>query len=185
MDNNRIFFVNAGDTLRQGLELSATYETRYWNAYASYAFLDATLDTCDDPSGECAFLVASDRLPGIPRHLFKVGGEYSITSAWKVGADLIFSGERPFFPNEAGGGDYLDNYTRVDLNTSYDVTQNIQLYGLVKNLFDQKYGLYGTYFEADEVGEVDEALGGAGFSDPRTISPSMPFAAYGGVKVRY
>ena len=27
-ENNRIFFVNAGDTLRQGVELSATYETR-------------------------------------------------------------------------------------------------------------------------------------------------------------
>jgi len=28
-------------------------------------------------------------------------------------------------------------------------------------------------------------LGGAGLTDPRTISPSMPFAAYGGVKVKY
>ncbi len=34
MGNGRIFFVNAGDTLRQGVELSATYETRKWNAYA-------------------------------------------------------------------------------------------------------------------------------------------------------
>jgi iron complex outermembrane receptor protein len=185
MDNNRIFFVNAGDTLRQGLELSGTYETRNWNAYASYAFLDATLNTCDDPSGECAFLVAGDRLPGIPRHLFKFGVEYALTSAWKVGTDVIVSGDRPFFPNEAGGGDFLDGYTRVDLNTSYDVTKNIQLYGLVKNLFDSKYGLYGTYFESGEVSAVDKALGGAGFTDPRTISPSMPFAAYGGVKVRY
>ncbi|MTD94226.1 TonB-dependent receptor [Hyphomicrobium sp. xq] len=185
MENQRIFFVNAGDTLRQGLELSATYETRNWTGYASYAFLDATLNTCDDPSGECAFLVAGDRLPGIPRHLFKVGAEYALTSAWKVGADVIVSGDRPYFPNEAGGGDFLDAYTRVDLNTSYDVTKNIQLYGLVKNLFDQKYGLYGTYFESGEVSNVDKALGGAGFTDPRTFSPSMPFAAYGGVKVRY
>jgi iron complex outermembrane receptor protein len=184
-DNNRIFFVNAGDTLRQGLELSATYQTRYWNAYASYAFLDATLDTCDDPSGECAFLEAGDRLPGIPRHLFKVGAEYSITSKWKFGTDVIVSGERPYFPNEAGEGDYLDGYARVDLNTSYDVTENIQVYGLVKNLFNSKYGLYGTYFEAQEVTPLDQALGGPGFTDSRTMSPSMPFAAYGGVKFHY
>ena len=49
-DNNRIFFVNAGDTLRQGVELSATYETRKWNVYANYAFVDATLDKCDQPT---------------------------------------------------------------------------------------------------------------------------------------
>jgi outer membrane receptor protein involved in Fe transport len=185
MSNNRIFFVNAGDTLRQGVELSATYETRKWNGYASYAFVDATLDTCNDPTGVCAFLQAGDRLPGIPQHRFKAGIEYSVTSKWKVGTDLVAASDSPFFPNEAGSGDNLASYARVDLNTSYDVTDNVQVYGLVKNLFDSKYGLYGTYFEADEVSDVDRALGGPGFSDPRTISPSMPFAAYGGVKVRY
>jgi outer membrane receptor protein involved in Fe transport len=177
----RIFFINAGDTLRQGVELSATYETRKWNAYASYAFVDATLDTCDHPSGQCAFLSAGDRLPGIPRHRFKAGLEYSVTSKWKVGTDIVAASESPFFPNEDNSGDFLSSYARVDLNTSYDVTDNIQVYGLVKNLFDSKYGLYGTYFEPDEV----PVFGRPDLVDPRTISPSMPFAAYGGVKFRY
>jgi outer membrane receptor protein involved in Fe transport len=178
----RIFFINAGDTLRQGVELSTTYETRKWNAYASYAFVDATLDTCDHPSGQCAFLEAGDRLPGIPRHRFKAGLEYSVTSKWKVGTDIVAASESPFFPNEGGSGDNLSSYARVDLNTSYDITNNIQVYGLVKNLFDSKYGLYGTYFE-----EPDEVpvFGRPELQDPRTISPSMPFAAYGGVKFRY
>ena len=178
----RIFFINAGDTLRQGLELSTTYETRKWNAYASYAFVDATLDTCDHPSGQCAFLEAGDRLPGIPRHRFKAGIEYSLTSQWKVGTDVVAASESPFFPNEGGSGDFLSSYARVDLNTSYDITKNIQVYGLVKNLFNSKYGLYGTYFEEPDDVPV---FGRPELSDPRTISPSMPFAAYGGVKVRY
>jgi outer membrane receptor protein involved in Fe transport len=191
----RVFFINAGDTLRQGVELSATFETRKWNAYASYAFVDATLDTCEDPSGKCAFLEAGDRLPGIPRHRFKVGAEYWLTSKWKVGADVVATSNQPFFRNEVFGeaeedGETLPSllagYTRVDLHTSYDITDNIQVYGLVKNLFNQKYGLYGTYFNAADVGEeVDEELGGPGFSDSRSISPSMPFAAYGGVKVKF
>ncbi|MCZ7594632.1 MAG: TonB-dependent receptor [Hyphomicrobium sp.] len=180
----RLYFVNGGDTLRQGVELSATYETRKWNAYASYALVDATLDKCNDPTGVCAFLVEGDRLPGIPRHRFKAGIEYSVTSKWKVGTDLVAASDQPFFPNEAGQGDKLAGYARVDLNTSYDVTQNVQVYGLVKNLFNSKYGLYGTYFEADEVPDLDGPPG-ATFNDPRTISPSMPFAAYGGVRVRY
>ena len=77
----------------------------------------------------------------------------------------------------------LGGYARVDLNTSYDVTENVQVYGLVKNLFNSKYGLYGTYFEADEVS--NRWVWAGRLHDPRTISPSMPFAAYGGVKVKY
>jgi iron complex outermembrane recepter protein len=191
-DDARIYFVNAGDTLRQGVELSSTYQTRNWSVYGSYAFVDATLDTCNDPSGECAFLEAGDRLPGIPRHRFKAGFDYWLTSKWKFGADLVAASNSPLFPNEAteeadadGIPSTLAGYTRVDLHTSYDLNEHVQFYGLVKNLFNRKYGLYGTYFEADEVTEVDEALGGAGFEDSRTISPSMPFAAYGGVRVRY
>lgn len=188
-ETGRIFFVNAGDTLRQGVELSATYETKKWNVYGSYAFVDATLDSCDQPDGECAFLREGDRLPGIPRHLFKAGFEYWLTSKWKVGADLVAASNSPFFPNEVsdeeGLNAFLPGYTRVDLHTSYDITDNIQVYGLVKNLFDQKYALYGTYFEAEEASELDEALGGPGFEDSRTVSPAMPFAAYGGVKVKF
>lgn len=188
-DSGRIFFVNAGDTLRQGVELSATYETRLWNLYASYAFVDATLDSCDRPDGECAFLHQGDRLPGVPRHLFKAGFEYWLTSKWKFGADLVAASNAPFFPNEVSDEEGLDamlpGYARVDLHTSYDITENIQIYGLVKNLFNHKYALYGTYFEAEEVSDLDEALGGAGFTDSRTVSPAMPFAAYGGVKVKF
>ena len=55
---------------------------------------------CDQPSGECAFLEAGDRLPGIPRHRFKAGIEYSVTSKWKVGSDLVAASDQPFFPND-------------------------------------------------------------------------------------
>ncbi|HWK33718.1 MAG TPA: TonB-dependent receptor [Hyphomicrobium sp.] len=195
-EDNRIYFVNAGNTLRQGVELAATYETRKWNVYASYAFIDATLDKCTNPDdeGQCAFLNAGDRLPGVPRHRFKAGFDYWLTSKWKFGADVVAASNQPFFPNDVSreaeeDGDplpaLLGGYARVDLHTSYDVTERFQIYGLVKNLFDQRYGLYGTYFEADEVGDIDEELGGAGLKDARTISPSMPFAAYGGVKIKY
>jgi len=192
-DGAEIFFVNGGDTLRQGLELYAKYGIeKKWNAYASYSFIDATLDECTRPDdeGECAFIRPGGRLPGIPRHLFKAGFEYWITSKWKFGADMIASSDRPFFRNAEGARDpdrfdKLAGFTRVDLHTSYDLTDKIQIYGFANNVFDRKYGLYGTYFEADEVGEVDEALGGPGFSDNRTISPSQPFAAYGGVKVKF
>jgi iron complex outermembrane receptor protein len=194
--DNRIFFVNGGNTLRQGVELSTTYETRKWSVYANYAFIDATLDKCTNPDedGLCAFLNAGDRLPGIPQHRFKAGFDYWLTSKWKFGADLVAASNQPLFQNDisheaAENGNplpaLLGGYARVDLHTSYDVTENFQVYGLVKNLFDQRYGLYGTYFDVQEVSPIDIAIGGGGLSDARTISPSLPFAAYGGVRVKF
>jgi outer membrane receptor protein involved in Fe transport len=158
--------------------------------YGSYAFVDATLDKCTNPDedGQCAFLDAGDRLPGIPRHRFKAGFDYWLTPKWKLGADLVAASDQPFFRNDVADeldrSDDLAGYTRVDLHTSYDLNKNVQLYGLIKNLFNEKYGLYGTYFDTEQVSPIDVAIGGDGLEDPRSISPSMPFAAYGGVRVK-
>lgn len=210
----RGYFLNAGDTLRQGVELAAAYQTQRFRVYGSYAFVDATFasdavlpapntpegtDECPDfiepiNSGDvddfeepqCNFVRDGDRLPGIPRHRFKAGFEYWLTPKWKFGSDLVAASNQIFFGDEANNNKPLGGYWRVDLHTSYDVTENIQVYGLVKNLFNQKYGIYGTYFDPEEANEVEEGSG-VTFSgnDSRSIGPSMPFAAYGGVKVRF
>ena len=101
MDDRRIFFVNAGDTLRQGVELSATYETRTWQVYASYAFVDATLDKCTNlmtmacaPFSKRAIACRAFRATASRRH------RYWVTSKWKFGTDLVAASNQPFFPNE-------------------------------------------------------------------------------------
>ena len=209
----RGYFLNAGDTLRQGVELAATYTTRRFQVYGSYAFIDATFDSdvvlpapntpsgtalCgddddddddgddDDDAAMCNFVKSGDRLAGVPRHRFKAGFEYWITPQWKFGSDLVAASNQIFFGDEANNNSPLAGYWRVDLHTSYDITDNVQVYGLVKNLFNQKYGVYGTYFDAGEANEASEGTG-VTFSgnDVRSIGPSMPFAAYGGVKVRF
>ncbi len=187
-DNNRIFFVNAGDTLRQGVELSATYETRKWNVYANYAFVDATLDTCDQPSGECAFLQAGDRLPGIPRHRFKAGVEYWVTSKWKVGTDLVAASDSPFFPNEVRThGSTIPRRLRA------------RRYEHVLRHHRERPDLWPreepVQLEVRSLRHILRSRRG----EPRSIRPwagpasairapsrrAMPFAAYGGVKVKY
>lgn len=187
-----VFFINAGETLRQGVELSANYATQTWSVYGSYLYLDATLDKCAQPDveGECAFLRSGDRIPGIPEHVFKAGFEYWITPKWKFGADLYAETDRNFFRNEGARDpverrDSIDGHARVDVHTSYDVTKNIQIYGFAKNIFDTEYETYGTYFEADEASEADVELGGPGFNSPLTVSPGQPASVYGGVKVKF
>jgi outer membrane receptor protein involved in Fe transport len=202
----RGFFQNAGDTLRQGIELAAGYQTRKYSVYGSYAYVDATfqddleLPAPNTPDGtvdctgsvgpdpeQCNLVQDGDTLPGIPRHRFKAGFEYWITPQWKFGSDFLAVSDQYFFGDEANNNRKLSGYTRVDLNTTYKFSENVEAYGLIRNLFDRQYGLYGTFFDTDEANEVTEAAGYGEdfFTDPRSVSPVQPFAIYGGLRVTF
>lgn len=209
-ETGRGYFLNAGDTLRQGIELAAAYQNRTFSVYGSYAFVDATfqddlilpapntpvgafdcpdvvpapgLDPDDIP--QCQAVSDGDTLPGIPRHRFKAGFEYWITPQWKFGTDFLAATDQFFFGDEANNNRTLSGYTRVDLNTSYKLSENAEMYGLIRNLFDRRYGLYGTFFDTEEAEDAFDAAGYAEATDPRSISPSQPFAIYGGLRITF
>lgn len=200
----RGFFLNAGDTLRQGLEAAVGYQTQRWSAYASYSLVNATFEsdielpapntplgtapcTGTDPLDDinCNFVQSGDNLPGIPKHRFKAGVQYWLTPQWKVGTDLVAASSQFFFGDEANNNRKLAGYTRVDLSTSYDVSENVQMYGLIKNAFDRRYGLFGTFFDTEEAAEAFEAAGYEDPTDARSVTPALPFAIYGGIKMKF
>ncbi len=120
-------------------------------------------------------------------HRFKAGIDYWITSKWRFGADLTAAGDQVFFGDEGNDGKRLGGYATVDLHSSYDLTDLIQIYGLVDNVFDTRYGLFGNYFGrelANNAGTVS-GLSDEFFTDTRTIAPAPPVTAYGGVKLRF
>jgi iron complex outermembrane receptor protein len=183
----RGFFQNAGNTLRQGIEAKVTYRLPDVSLYANYALVDATFQnnlTLPSPNnplnvnGSDSFSInvqPGDRLPSIPRHRFKAGFDYSLTENWRAGADFIYASSQVFVGDESNQNVQLPGYGVVNLHTSYDINKNIQIYGLVQNLFNNKYALYGTYFDAQEVN----------LTDPRTETPAQPFSVYGGVKIKF
>ncbi len=190
----RSSFANAGQTLRQGLEAQVDYWSGRLFAYASYNFVDATFQsdlTLPSPNSPSAdgdgniFVHPGDRLPGVPAHKFKAGFDYGLTPKWRFGADLIAATSQVFFGDESNQNKALGGYAKVNLHTSYDVTNNIQIYGLIDNLFDAHYGVYGTYFDAQETNDSGAALGSINFTDARTILPAPPITAYGGIKVKF
>ncbi len=200
--SGRGFFQNAGDTLRQGVEIGGRYTEKHLMVYANYAFVDATFQTplelpspdnplavpCSDaPTANCVNVQSGDRLPGVPQNRWKTGFEYWITDEWKFGADLLAATSQFFYGDESNINAPLPGYVTVDINTSYDVTEHVQIYGLIDNLFDSRYGLFGTFFDLDAGNEGAEAdgLGDDFFTNPRTIVPAPPITAYGGVRVKY
>jgi iron complex outermembrane recepter protein len=178
------YFQNAGDTLRQGIEANVTYKQDRWNIYANYTYVDATfqnaltLQSPFNPSADAngnIFVVPGDHLTGIPDFRFKLGGEYQITNPWKFGADLNVIGSQWLVGDESNQNPKLPAYWVVNLHSSYKISENVELFGLVRNLFDQHYSVYGTFFDITSFPYLP-------LTDPRTYVPGIPFAAYVGVR---
>jgi hypothetical protein len=58
---------------------------------------------------------------------------------------------------------------------------------LANNIFDQHYGIFGTFFDRElgnRAASADPQLNDEFFTNPRTITPAPPVVAYGGVKVK-
>jgi Outer membrane receptor for monomeric catechols len=128
-------------------------------------------------------VVPGNRIPAIPRNRVKFGMDYSITDAFKVGGDALFVSDQFFVGDDNNLAPRLPSYAVFNLHASYQLTKNIQFYGRVDNVFDNRYAVYGTFFQTDDVPNF--ANGGAPFSDPRSVSPARPRALYAGVKATF
>jgi len=154
------FFQNGGNTLRQGVEANADYKSDRWNVYANFTSVDATFQnslTLSSPFNPFAnangliFVVPGDHIPGIPDYRFKAGAEYQVTAPWKVGADLNVTGSQYLVGDASNQNPKIPAYWVVNLHSSYQVTKNVEVFGLVRNLFNQHYYVYGTFVDTAEV----------------------------------
>jgi len=190
------FFKNAGTTLRQGVEAKVDLSWNRWTAYANYTFIDATYQsfiTLSSPNNPAADpltgtinVVPGDHIPGIPAQRFKAGAEYQITDAWKLGADLNVVGSQYLIHDDSNLNAKVPAYWVVNMHSSYQVTKNVEIFGLVQNLFNQHYYSAGTFFST--AGLNNSTPGGANlftFNDPRTFLPGTPLAVYAGIRATF
>jgi iron complex outermembrane receptor protein len=200
--NNFGFFQNAGQTLRQGIEAKIEYRQERWNAYMNYTFVDATYQSpitlfspnnpnaLTDPNNDDVQFVnvrPGDKIPGIPANRFKIGFDYSITDAWKVGADLNVVGAQYLVHDDTNQSPMVPGYQVLNLHTSYQVTPNIEIFGLINNALNQHYYVQGTFFQTGGFQSANSSINNlqASLTDPRTFVPGMPLAAYVGLKAKF
>jgi iron complex outermembrane recepter protein len=210
------FFANIPKTLRQGVEAKIDYTAERWKLYANYTFVDATyqsnatLSSPNNPNALCSdgagnilgtlsqvggtncpspFVNVSpgDHIGGIPAHRFKLGADYAVTDKWKVGADLNVMAGEYLFGDDTNQSPKIPAYAVLNLHTSYQLTPNVELFGLVNNALNQHYYLFGTFTNTGGFTAANNTnpntLGV--FNDPRAFVPGTPFAAYAGLKVRF
>jgi outer membrane receptor protein involved in Fe transport len=184
----RAFFTNAGQTRRQGIDAGVQLKTDRMLAYINYSYINATFQSGfvesagsnpqADANGDIT-IRPGNRLPGIPANLVKLGVQYRITEAWTVGATSVAQSGTYLFGDAANLNPKLPAYAVLNLNTSYQVTPNIQIFGLLQNVTDQKYYTYGTF---SPVGSVFLAQA-PNATNPRSYNPAAPIGGFLGVRV--
>jgi outer membrane receptor protein involved in Fe transport len=185
------YFQNVGSTRRQGIEAEVTLRSSTLQLYASYALVDARfLDALRvgsnspfaDVSGNVQIL-PGNRIPAIPRNRIKAGIDYSVTDAFKVGADALFVSTQYFVGDESNQAQRLPSYAALNLHASYQINKTFQIYARADNVFDNRYATYGRFFNTGAVPNF--ANGGAPFTDPRSVSPARPRAFYAGLRATF
>jgi iron complex outermembrane recepter protein len=189
------FFQNAGNTLRDGLEAKINYKWDRWTAYSNYTYVDATyrrallISSPNNPFADAngdIFVAPGDHIPGIPAHRFKAGVEYEVANLWKFGVDVNYVGSQWLIHDDDNLNPKVPAFSFVNLHGSYQVTKNIEVFGLVNNVFNTHYYSAGTFFSTS--GFNSNTFGAANFfvlNDPRTYLPGMPLAAYGGLRATF
>jgi iron complex outermembrane receptor protein len=188
----RGFFQNVPGTRRQGIEASAEYRSEQWLAYAGYSLIDATyqftgeLPSPNNPMADAngnVLVTPGKRIPGIPMNQGKLGLDFMPTPKWTLGADISIVGSSYFVGDEANQNSKLPGYWVANLHTSYQLTDHVQIFGIINNLFNKRYALYGTYFDTGDVANV------AGLpvtlTDSRTEVLGAPLSVFGGVRVTF
>jgi outer membrane receptor protein involved in Fe transport len=152
------YFRNVGKTRRQGLELGMDSRAGQLAWSASYTWLDATFrspellngaaNSSADDEGNIA-VRAGDRLPLIPRQVFKARADWHLTPAWSLDAGVLAVSGATARGNENGGhrpdGVYFTGsgrsagYALFDLGSTWDASPRLRFFVQVNNLFDRRY----------------------------------------------
>ncbi|MDQ0449086.1 iron complex outermembrane receptor protein [Methylobacterium aerolatum] len=183
----RGYFVNVPATQRQGIEVGGEYTADYLRVYANYALVDATFQfngTLSSPNNPLAVdgaiqVTRGNQVPLVPNHQIKAGFDYYITPQWQVGLYLQAFSSSYFRGDESNLNRKLPPYYVMNFQTKYQVTKNLEVFGLITNLTNSRYATFGTFAERGPV------VGNLTINDPRTTTLAQPFSVYGGFRYAF
>jgi iron complex outermembrane receptor protein len=182
-------FQNVPATRRQGVEGGVNYQTSRYLVYANYAMVDATyqftglLASPNNPSADAngdILVTPGKQIPGIPLHQIKGGVDYWVTPLLKLGTDVIWVSSQWYVGDDANQNVKLADYWVANLHGSYQLTKELQVYGVINNLFNRKFATFGTYFDPQS---VINAVSNPP-TDHRTITPAQPLSVYVGIRAK-
>jgi len=104
-------------------------------------------------------------------------------SSGPSGLDTAAVGNRYFQGDNANQNKQLGGYWLVNLHATYQVTREMQFFGLINNLFKTAATrLFGTFFDPQSVANVGLPVV---LTDHRTEVLGAPLSVYGGIRITF
>ncbi|HLU05007.1 MAG TPA: TonB-dependent receptor [Woeseiaceae bacterium] len=183
-------FANVDKTRRLGFESRLNGNWRNLDWFLAYSYIEATFEApfdalspnhpfADEDEGTIA-VAPGDRIPGVPDHHLKLGGDYLFGDSMRVGIDLLYNSGQRVRGDESGQLEKTDAYAVLNLRGQYRLNDHLVFFASVNNLLDEEYESFGLIGE--EPGEVDVPAF-AEFDNPRFLGPGAPRSAFVGVKL--
>lgn len=174
------FFQNVDQTRRQGVETGLHWVGPRGDLFANYAFVDATYESAAvlasvvDAAGSA--VEAGDRIPGIPQHGLRLGGDYRPRNSISLGADLRFTGRAYLRGDDSNDLAPLDPYVVLNLRASYEPIQRLELWVRIDNVADTDY---------ETAGVRNFNAFAAPIGEDRFVAPGAPRGGWVGAKLRF
>jgi iron complex outermembrane receptor protein len=186
----RGYFVNIPGTRREGADASIRFTGNGWSTYINYSYLQATFQftgtvaSGNNPGADAngnIFVTPGDFIPLNPAHTVRFGGDIDVLTGLNVGADASFTGSQYYDGDQSNLNPKLPSYWVVNLRTSYQLLNNLQVFGQVNNLFDSRAASYATFFETGGVGNLITPA----MTDERSLTLLRPRTFVVGVKASF
>jgi outer membrane receptor protein involved in Fe transport len=165
-------------------------QSEKWSLSFDYSYTDATyrdalvLNSPENPfadaNGQIA-VVPGDRLPNVPANMFKATLNYEPTPDWRLNLAVRAASGSYLQGDAANLNAKTGSYAVLDIGAGYQVTESIELFATVENVFDANYATFGTFSPVSAV-PMAEAPGA---TNPRSLAPAPPRTFGGGLRVRF
>jgi len=185
------YFQNAGNTRREGVDVTTQYHDDRWRVGFDYSLLYATFQSYltlsspynpySDANGNI-YVHPGDTLPNRPRNSAKLSVDYAATHDWNVGATLDAVSSQVLGGDQSNQTPHVPGYAVFKLRTSYTVNEHVLLWGSIDNATNRKYYTYGTY--TTETG-LPMPAGIPALAQTRSYGAGAPFGAWMGVKLKF
>jgi len=185
------YFQNAGNSRRQGVDLSTTYNIDRWRIGFDYSLLYATsrsyltLSSPFNPDADASgdiHVHPGDLLPGQPRNRAKLNVDYDVTDKWRIGGTLDGEGSQILHGDQGNQTKPVPGFAVLNLRTSYSFNEHLQAFGTVNNVTDERFYTFGTF--TTETG-LPVPAGVQALAATRTYGAGAPIGGTVGIRFRF
>ncbi len=95
-------------------------------------------------------------------------------------------GSQYFVGDDSNQNPQLSSYYFINAHATYQITDHVQVFGIINNLTDHHYATYGTFYDTGtSAANINATLANNVGGNANAITVAQPLSVFGGLKVTF